>query len=305
MKKMSVVIPVYNVEQYLQKCLDSVVNQTLKDLEIICINDGSSDSSLAILYEYAKKDNRIIVLSQDNKGLSATRNRGIEIATGHYIGFVDSDDWLDLDFYEKLYNAAIKYEADIACGNLLRINVNKSTKNKCKNTYLVKYKRYKCTDNVRKKYLYADLPQNNYVMNRIYHRIKLQKSNVRFVEGMTFEDIEFSHKAIYYLEYLVTVPKTNYNYRNTDFSIVNTKSAKNSYYYKKAMNNALIFMQRNNLTITNIRKYGYEIKKEYSLFNIPLLTTRKYGETLRYYLFGKIYIGQQKVVNLYDKNQIF
>ncbi len=258
MKKISVIIPVFNVEKYLRKCLDSVINQTLKDLEIICINDGSEDSSLDILHEYAQRDNRIILVSQENCGLSATRNRGIEMATGQYIGFVDSDDWIDLDFYEKLYEAAIKYQADVACASLLRVNSDNNNDNKKnKNVYFLKYNRYKCTDRVRLKYTYADIPNNNYVMNRIYERVKLQKSNIRFEEGVTFEDIEFSHRVVYYLGFLVTVPGVNYYYRNTKYSIVNIHNDKYANDYKRAMNKSLIFMQRNNLIIPNIRKYGY------------------------------------------------
>ena len=102
MPKISVIVPVYNVEKYLARCLDSIINQTLADIEIICINDGSTDNSLEILNDYAKKDSRIKIIDQTNAGLSCARNAGMQIAQGEYIGFVDSDDWIDLDFYEKL-----------------------------------------------------------------------------------------------------------------------------------------------------------------------------------------------------------
>lgn len=119
--KISVIIPVYNVEKYLQKCLDSVINQTYKNLEIICINDGSPDNSGKILDEYAKKDSRIIVIHQENAGVSAARNRGLEIVTGEYIAFVDSDDWLEPECYELALNVLendkevdlVGYNADI------------------------------------------------------------------------------------------------------------------------------------------------------------------------------------------------
>ena len=117
MAKISIIIPVYNVKKFLNKCLKSIVNQTFTDLEIICINDGSTDKSLSILNSFAQKDNRIIVINQSNQGQSCARNAGLAIATGEYTGFVDSDDWIDLDFYEKLYTAAEKYNADIVCVN--------------------------------------------------------------------------------------------------------------------------------------------------------------------------------------------
>ena len=102
--KVSVVIPIWNTEKYLRKCLASVVNQTYKNLEIICINDGSPDNSLAILEEYAKKDSRIIIINQGNAGVSTARNRGLDIATGEYISFVDPDDWIESNTYESTVN---------------------------------------------------------------------------------------------------------------------------------------------------------------------------------------------------------
>lgn len=118
MAQVSVIIPVYNTEKYLQKCLDSVCNQTLKDIEIICVNDCSPDNSLAVLQEYAKNDNRIKLINfTENKGAAAARNAGIDATTGEYIGFVDSDDFVDLDFYEKLYSKAKETDADAVKGN--------------------------------------------------------------------------------------------------------------------------------------------------------------------------------------------
>lgn len=114
MPKISVIIPIYNVEKYLKKCLDSVIHQTLKDIEIICINDCSTDGSLAILIDYVQKDKRIklINLSQ-NKGVSFARNRGIEEASGKYIAFLDSDDWCEKDLAEKTYKKIVQEDADI------------------------------------------------------------------------------------------------------------------------------------------------------------------------------------------------
>jgi len=118
MPKISVIIPVYNTEKYLAECLDSVVNQTLQDIEIICVNDGSTDGSLAILEEYAEKDSRIKIIQQKNQGAGEARNKGIKTAQGEYIAFIDSDDFLEEDcFYEKLYNSAKSEQADISKAN--------------------------------------------------------------------------------------------------------------------------------------------------------------------------------------------
>lgn len=117
MKKISVIIPVYNTKNELEKCLDSVINQTYKNLEIICVDDGSTDGSGAIVDEYAKKDERIRVIHQDNKGESNARNKGLKIATGEIIAFCDCDDWLDVDMYQQMIEIMEKDNLDIIAGS--------------------------------------------------------------------------------------------------------------------------------------------------------------------------------------------
>ncbi len=119
MPKVSIIIPIYNAEAYLRRCLDSVVNQTLKDIEIICVNDCSSDSSINILLEYVARDSRMKIIDCNvNGGESKARNLGIDAATGEYLAFVDNDDEVDLDFYEKLYEKGIAEDADISKGEV-------------------------------------------------------------------------------------------------------------------------------------------------------------------------------------------
>lgn len=120
--KVSVILPVYNVDQYLRECLDSVVNQTLNDIEIICINDGSTDNSLDILNEYADKDSRFIVLSQENQGQGVARNKGVELAKGKYIQFVDPDDWIEPNMLETLYNFAEEHNSQVVKFNYSEYN---------------------------------------------------------------------------------------------------------------------------------------------------------------------------------------
>lgn len=115
--KISVIVAAYNIEQYISKCLDSIINQTYKNLEIIVVDDGSSDGTGRIADEYAGIDNRIVVVHKENGGVSSARNRGIDTATGDYIGFVDGDDTIEADMYEMLISNAVKYGADIShCG---------------------------------------------------------------------------------------------------------------------------------------------------------------------------------------------
>ena len=121
-EKITIIVPVYNVEHYLDKCLDSLISQTYKNLEIIVINDGSTDNSGAICQEYARKDNRIIYIKKENGGQSEARNMGLDRMTGSYVTFVDSDDWVEPDYVEVLYNKLIEYQADIAVGNYYSYN---------------------------------------------------------------------------------------------------------------------------------------------------------------------------------------
>lgn len=121
-EKITVIVPVYNVENYLNKCLDSLINQTYKNLEIIVINDGSTDNSGIICQEYAQKDNRIVYIEKENGGQSEARNMGLDRMTGSYVTFVDSDDWIELDYVEILYKKITEYQADIAVGNYYSFN---------------------------------------------------------------------------------------------------------------------------------------------------------------------------------------
>ena len=169
MPKVSVIIPVYNTEKYLEKCLDSVCNQTLSDIEIICINDASTDNSLEVLKQYAATDNRIKVISfEENKGAATARNTGIEIATGEYIGFVDSDDYIDIDFYEKLYDKAKESNADIVKSNLKNLGWNTSSTSV-----------YYNLDDVKKTKL-----KFNHVPTAIFRRNFLLQNKILFPENL-------------------------------------------------------------------------------------------------------------------------
>ncbi len=120
-KKISIIIPAYNIAPYIGRCLDSVLEQTYTNLEIIVIDDGSTDNTREIIEEYREKDSRIVAIYKENTGVSDTRNKGLDIATGDYIGFVDGDDYIENNMYEILINNAIKYDADIShCGYRLK-----------------------------------------------------------------------------------------------------------------------------------------------------------------------------------------
>ena len=118
----SVIVPIYNKEKYLHDCLNSIIGQTLDSIEIILVDDGSTDKSKDICQEYLNKDSRISYYYQENEGLASARQTGIELAKGEYIGFIDGDDWIDLEMYEKMYSKAKEYDADVVFCNRMYNN---------------------------------------------------------------------------------------------------------------------------------------------------------------------------------------
>jgi len=222
--KVSIIIPVYNVEKYLRECLDSVVNQTLKDIEIICINDGSKDNSLEILKEYSQKDKRIKIISKENEGLSITRNRGIDIACGEYIGFVDSDDYIEKDMFEKLYDKAKNNNLDIAMCRLATYDEN--TQEVDKNKW---YFALKCFGNFNKEiFNHEDTKEFTHFIavtayNKIYKRTFLNKNNFKFPEKLLFEDEVFFYNTYLKAKRVSFVKETLYYYRiNSGESIISS-----------------------------------------------------------------------------------
>lgn len=118
--KVSIIVPIFNMELYLDRCLNSLLKQSLADIEIIAVNDGSTDSSLSILQDYAKRDSRVFVINKNNEGVSAARNDGVQAANGDYIGFVDPDDWVNLSMYEEMYECAVNDNIDIVMCTYIR-----------------------------------------------------------------------------------------------------------------------------------------------------------------------------------------
>lgn len=279
--KVSIIVPVYNVEKYLANCLDTLVKQTLKDIEIICINDGSKDSSPEILKCYAQKDSRIKIIDKQNAGLSAARNDGLKVASGEFVGYVDSDDWVDLNFYEKLYTAAKKYDAEIASGNIIRCG-NRAVK------YKVKFEKEELITDSIEKLKAAKIPKYNYVWNKIYKRESLIALDLLFPDGRLYEDICWSIKAVYYLNGLVTVPECAYYYRRNPFSIVSTKSPKHEEDARQSEKEMIEFAEEKNLTcILNGLKLVRRERIKFCGLNI-LKIFHYYPNTTKYTLFGLI-----------------
>ena len=216
MTKISIIVPLFNTEKYIEKCLNSLVNQTLKDIEIIIVNDGSTDSSMITVRNFASKDSRIKILNQLNQKQGTARNNGMQIATGEYIGFVDSDDWVDLDYFEKLYDAAHQYDSDIALATNVRIWGGKTKKR-------LNIERVEFVTNLQDKIDIGKQPKNPCPTNKIYRTSLLKKHNILFPEHVYCEDKLFTIQAVYYANGIVTVPGVNYYYFRNPNSTVNTR----------------------------------------------------------------------------------
>lgn len=186
--KVSIIIPFYNTQEYLKKCLESVVNQTLKEIEIFLIDDCSADNSLEIAQEYAQKDSRIrLIQNKKNSGQGFSRNLGINIAKGQYIAFLDADDFVDLTMYEKLYTSAIKKDADIIKCQFYHIYNDKEEKYHYTNLIKDYNKVYKFSDDPL-----VLLGQSvSFVWNGMYKKQFLFEKKIKFDEKIKYEDILF------------------------------------------------------------------------------------------------------------------
>lgn len=289
MAKVSVIVPVYNVEKYLKRCLDSLINQTLSDIDIICINDGSKDSSLQILEQYAQKDSRIVIYNQENSGPSVARNTGLEHASGEYIGFVDSDDWVDLDFYEKLYNSAKNNNADIAVADFIREHPNKKPKR-------LKLKEEKIYTTPEDKFMICKVHREGCVWNKIYRTEFIKSINLKFVPKMYYEDRDFTIRSLYFSKKLVTTPNTYYRYFVNPKSIVNKRrNYIQDEHYILVRQQVLQFIKEHNIKVPD-GLYKAEIYR-YKLFGKTLFTIKESINSKYIFLFGKIQIFKMRLKN--------
>ena len=261
MVEISVIIPAYNVERYLEECLNHIINQTFTDIEIICINDGSSDNSANILNEFGKKDNRIRIISQKNHGLGATRNKGIELAKGDYIYFMDGDDYLELTALEELLEISKKYNLDFAM--FMISNFKDETKEPITDEYYtMPYLKKHVGDNVFK---YEDVSDIALMLavNACGSFFKREFINdLRFPEGLLFEDNVFFTKALFKAERILFYDKFLYNRR-----------VRNDSLSKRFSLGLLDTIDISDMLLDLIDEYGYGQHKE----------------ELYYRIFGKIY----------------
>ncbi len=247
MQLISVIVPVYNVEKFLIKCLESIVNQTYKDLEIILVDDGSTDTSGTICDAYKEKDNRIKVIHKKNEGLSEARNTGLMLATGDYISFIDSDDFIELDMYTYLISNMQKVDADIGiCGTFIDYEDGKSiTKNNSKEEVLnnkealIKLNSFSSFDMA--------------VWNKLYKKKILE--NIKFPFGKKSEDYFVMYRYFDRAKKVVVLPKCKYHYFQRKNSI--SRSKKISYDYIEGSKQQKDFFEKNYTDISFVANTAY------------------------------------------------
>ncbi len=264
--KVSVIIPIYNSEKYLVECFDSILNQSYKNLEIILVNDGSIDNSLAISKSYVEKDNRFFLYNNENHGVSYSRNFGLDKSTGDYIIFVDSDDTIERDFILDLVEEQNKSNVDVvACGFKLQY-ANKMIENKLISGVYD-------SDEIIKNLFYNYNSIEGYSVNKLFHKDIIEKNNLRFDDSIKiWEDKLFVVQYLRCTKRVAIIESTGYLYRMRKSSALNTITKKDltvftAYnmlcdidpLYKKYMENTYVYLFYKYKKV--IEKEHYETKK--------------------------------------------
>lgn len=264
--KVSIIIPAYNVERYLEKCLDSLLKQTLQDIEIIVIDDGSTDSTYKIMQDFAKKDERVKIITQTNQKQGAARNRGMEIATGEYISFVDSDDWVDGNYFEKMYEAAKKYDADWVVSNSIRHSGKRQR-------FHLKYEETKLYEGTE---AIVDVLKMQWQPHSKMLKSSLAKQ-IKYKEQAFFEDSGYIVRFINIAKNIVTVHDASYHYVSNPFSTVRRASIAKDIDRIEAVVDVINFAEENKIKI----KEKIIIKEK-----IGFITIKHYKNRKDYYICG-------------------
>lgn len=250
-KLISVIIPVYNVEKYLERCVKSVINQTYKNLEIILVDDGAKDNSGIMCDELAKLDDRIIVIHKQNGGLSDARNHGLNIAKGEYIGFVDSDDYIAEDMFETLYNTIMENEADISIVSFYEMYNNKliGVRDSGKLEIMNKLEAMK--------ELLIDTKIQSYAWNKLFKRELF--NDLKFPTGKNFEDIATTLLLFEKCEKVALLEKPKYYYLRRDDSIVGVRNSKTYTDYLEVILDKYLYLKDKYPEIELYNAYNYII----------------------------------------------
>lgn len=241
----SLIIPVYKVEKYLEKCIQSVINQTYENLQIILVDDGSPDNCGKICDEYAKKDHRIEVIHKSNGGLSDARNKGLEIAKGEYIGFVDSDDYIEADMYEVLYNLLKQYNADVSICNFYTVSQGKISIKNADNG-INDYNRIEIL-----KEILLDRNIQSYAWNKLYKKELFDE--IKYPIGKKYEDIGTTFYVFEKCNKIVVTSEPEYYYLKRSDSLVNNVTESTVLDYTEIIIQRYLYTKEN---IKELKKYN-------------------------------------------------
>lgn len=208
---LSILVPIYNVETYLAQCLSSLIDQSLQDIEIICVNDGSTDGSLAVLQRFAKKDSRISILDKPNTGYGDSMNKALKRAHGPYVGIIEPDDWADEKMFKVMYEAAKKYDADVVKTNFYRTTTNAKT-GATEDEKVTEITEQKIIDPRKDRQVFRFQPA---VWSAIYRREFLLENRINFLPtpGASYQDLSFSFKVWTLAKKVVLLPEAFVHYR--------------------------------------------------------------------------------------------
>ena len=236
MIKVSVIVPIYNVEEYINKCVDSILNQTFKEFELILVDDGSTDNSGNICDTYKSIDDRVRVIHKSNGGLSDARNSGIEAATGEFLYFIDGDDFIHEDTLESMYNSIIKTNSDIAVCNMIRYYGETDTEK-----FYNPVEKMKVLD---ENYRFETLRQPS-VCNKMFKSILF--NNIKFPLKKYYEDTFVYHELLFKAKRLVLTGKDSYYYRSRRGSIISEGYNKKYFDFIEAVYLRALFLDKNNV----------------------------------------------------------
>lgn len=258
--KLSVVIPAYNVEKYIEACIDSLINQTLKELQIIIVDDGSTDKTGEIIAKYAEIDPRIELYTIQNSGVSVARNLGIKKSKGKYLSFIDSDDTLDINAYNVLYNKAEEQKVDILYFGGNTIFEDEIVKTRFSNMENL-YHRIENIDSIDAHILFSNMMERSSYLDtpcmQIYNLDFIKKNNLRFIEHVQFEDIHFSMESILSANKVAVITDNFYNRLIRSNSTITKKRTFYSIYcYIKIYEKLFNFISSKNFDI-DTKKYIY------------------------------------------------
>ena len=272
----SVIVPIYNVERYVRKCLDSLKGQSLKEIEVICIDDGSTDSSGRIADEYESREFPIFrVIHTENRGLSAARNRGIDEALAELIMFVDSDDWVDSEFCRVPYEAAMKNDADLVCFRSYRVT---------------KFGRIKKPNKIDAPIGIVDeMTAHEKISAAVWN--KLYRASlfdiIRYPEGRVYEEVATTHKVVHLARRIVTIEDWLYYYVSRNKSISHVHSA------KQQKDSLMSWIERYN----DLKEWGYSVEKLK-----PYLCSAALGFLIyTQYSKDQLHVKAEEIINSTDK----